>query len=96
MVLLVLVAPVGMTVTVLIMERLEAALVRGAPRLEAWEPGSAADGRAARDSNGYVFLTHEAPTSINPRLWRQSLLAALQGLFGVVEGIDQVRGRTCR
>ena len=42
--------------------------------------------------DSYAFLTGEAPTSVNPSLWRQSRLVAKQGLFEVVEGIYQVRG----
>jgi alkyl sulfatase BDS1-like metallo-beta-lactamase superfamily hydrolase len=59
-----------------------------------WEPGvvSAADGRTVWDSSSYAFLTGEAPTSVNPSLWRQSTLVSKQGLFEVVEGIYQVRG----
>ena len=58
------------------------------------EPGvvRAADGRVVWESDSYAFLTGEAPTSVNPSLWRQSTLVAKQGLFEVVEGIYQVRG----
>ena len=52
----------------------------------------AADGRVVWDNDSYAFLTGEAPTSVNPSLWRQSQLVAKQGLFEVVEGIYQVRG----
>jgi alkyl sulfatase BDS1-like metallo-beta-lactamase superfamily hydrolase len=51
-----------------------------------------ADGRVVWESDSYAFLTGEAPTSVNPSLWRQSTLVAKQGLFEVVEGIYQVRG----
>ena len=44
------------------------------------------------DADSYAFLTGEAPTSVNPSLWRQSTLVAKQGLYEVVEGIYQVRG----
>lgn len=40
----------------------------------------------------YGFLSGDAPTSVHPSLWRQSTLAAKQGLYEVVEGIYQVRG----
>lgn len=50
------------------------------------------DGQAVYDAHSYAFLTGEAPTSVNPSLWRQSVLAAKHGLFEVVEGIYQVRG----
>lgn len=53
---------------------------------------TAADGRVAWDNDVYDFLAGEAPTSVHPSLWRQSTLAAKQGLYEVVEGIYQVRG----
>jgi alkyl sulfatase BDS1-like metallo-beta-lactamase superfamily hydrolase len=52
----------------------------------------AADGRVVWDNDVYAFLSGEAPTSVHPSLWRQSTLAAKQGLYEVVEGIYQVRG----
>lgn len=52
----------------------------------------AADGRVVWDNDVYSFLTGDAPTSVHPSLWRQSTLAAKQGLYEVVEGIYQVRG----
>jgi linear primary-alkylsulfatase len=52
----------------------------------------AEDGRVVWDNDSYSFLTGDAPDSVNPSLWRQSALAALQGLFEVTEGIYQVRG----
>ncbi|MGC2655190.1 MAG: alkyl sulfatase dimerization domain-containing protein [Mycobacterium sp.] len=52
----------------------------------------AADGRVVWDNDAYAFLTGEAPTSVHPSLWRQSTLAAKQGLYEVVPGIYQVRG----
>ena len=62
--------------------------------LGAREPGvvQAADGRVVWESDSYAFLAGEAPTSVNPSLWRQSTLVAKQGLYEVVEGIYQVRG----
>lgn len=53
---------------------------------------TAADGRVVWDNDSYDFLEGEAPTSVHPSLWRQSQLAAKQGLYEVVEGIYQVRG----
>jgi alkyl sulfatase BDS1-like metallo-beta-lactamase superfamily hydrolase len=52
----------------------------------------AADGRVVWDNDVYSFLTAEAPTSVHPSLWRQSILNAKQGLYEIVEGIYQVRG----
>ncbi|MCX6483647.1 MAG: MBL fold metallo-hydrolase [Mycobacterium sp.] len=52
----------------------------------------AADGRVVWDNDSYGFLRDDAPPSVHPSLWRQSQLAAKQGLYEVVEGIYQVRG----
>jgi alkyl sulfatase BDS1-like metallo-beta-lactamase superfamily hydrolase len=52
----------------------------------------ASDGRVVWDNDVYDFLTGDAPASVHPSLWRQSKLAAKQGLYEVVEGIYQVRG----
>ncbi|MCW2514603.1 MAG: alkyl sulfatase-like hydrolase [Mycobacterium sp.] len=52
----------------------------------------AADGRVVWDNDVYGFLRGDAPTSVHPSLWRQSTLAAKQGLYEVVEGVYQVRG----
>lgn len=52
----------------------------------------AADGRVVWDNDAYSFLDGPAPTSVHPSLWRQSILAAKQGLYEVVPGIYQVRG----
>ncbi|MGV0624888.1 alkyl/aryl-sulfatase [Mycolicibacter minnesotensis] len=53
---------------------------------------TAADGRVVWDNDSYDFLAGDAPTSVHPALWRQSQLAAKQGLYEVVPGIYQVRG----
>ena len=52
----------------------------------------AADGRVVWDNDSYAFLSGQAPASVHPSLWRQSQLAAKQGLYEVVEGVYQVRG----
>jgi len=52
----------------------------------------AADGAPVWDNDSYDFLAGPAPASVNPSLWRQSTLTAMQGLFEVVPGIYQVRG----
>jgi alkyl sulfatase BDS1-like metallo-beta-lactamase superfamily hydrolase len=52
----------------------------------------AADGRVVWDNDVYAFLDGPAPASVHPSLWRQSTLAAKQGLYEVVPGIYQVRG----
>ncbi|WP_430647118.1 alkyl/aryl-sulfatase [Agromyces sp. GXS1127] len=51
-----------------------------------------ADGDVVWDANEFAFITGDAPDTVNPSLWRQSTLAAKQGLYEVVEGIYQVRG----
>ncbi len=58
------------------------------------EPGvvHAADGRVVWDNDTYSFLAGDAPATVNPSLWRQSQLNAIQGLFEVVPRIYQVRG----
>ncbi len=53
---------------------------------------TAADGRVVWDNDAYAFLIGDAPPTVHPSLWRQSTLAAKQGLYEVVEGIYQVRG----
>lgn len=62
--------------------------------IAALEPGvvRAADGRVVWDNDSYAFLAGDAPDTVNPSLWRQSQLNAIQGLFEVVPGIYQVRG----
>ena len=52
----------------------------------------AADGRVVWDNSTYAFLEGDAPDTVNPSLWRQSQLVAMDGLFEVVPGIYQVRG----
>ncbi|MGE2716042.1 alkyl/aryl-sulfatase [Mycolicibacterium litorale] len=52
----------------------------------------AADGRVVWDNDAYAFLDGDAPATVHPSLWRQSRLAAKQGLYEVVEGVYQVRG----
>lgn len=50
------------------------------------------DGTVLWDNDTYGFLEGDAPETVNPSLWRQSKLAAIDGLFEVVPGIYQVRG----
>jgi alkyl sulfatase BDS1-like metallo-beta-lactamase superfamily hydrolase len=52
----------------------------------------ASDGRVVWDNASYGFLEGSAPASVDPSLWRQSQLVAMDGLFEVVPGIYQVRG----
>ncbi len=55
---------------------------------------TSANGRPAWDLGAYPFLRDEAaPSSVNPSLWRQSRLLALNhGLFKVTDGVYQIRG----
>lgn len=56
------------------------------------EPVLAEDGTVLWDNSTYDFLSGACPDTVNPSLWRQSQLAAIDGLFEVVPGIYQVRG----
>jgi alkyl sulfatase BDS1-like metallo-beta-lactamase superfamily hydrolase len=40
----------------------------------------------------YGFLKGDAPDTVNPSLWRQAQLDAINGLFKVTDGVYQVRG----
>jgi len=53
---------------------------------------TADDGHVVWDVHRYDFLAGECPPTANPSLWRQAQLAAVGGLFEVVEGVYQVRG----
>lgn len=51
--------------------------------------------RIAWDTGRYAFLgdeAGEAPSSVNPSLWRMQQLNAITGLFKVTEGVYQIRG----
>jgi alkyl sulfatase BDS1-like metallo-beta-lactamase superfamily hydrolase len=59
------------------------------------EPGqiTGADGRTVYDADVYASVTQgDCPATVNPSLWRQSQLTAVQGLFEVTAGIYQLRG----
>jgi alkyl sulfatase BDS1-like metallo-beta-lactamase superfamily hydrolase len=50
-------------------------------------------GKPAWDNNQYDFLKNEqAPPTVNPSLWRQARLNAINGLFKVSDRVYQVRG----
>ncbi|MER8233441.1 alkyl sulfatase dimerization domain-containing protein [Streptomyces sp. NPDC094049] len=51
-----------------------------------------AAGRTVWDGDAYGFLAEDCPDTAHPSLWRQSRLAAKQGLYEVTDGIYQVRG----
>jgi alkyl sulfatase BDS1-like metallo-beta-lactamase superfamily hydrolase len=50
------------------------------------------EGREVWNLERFAFQTGEAPTSVNPSLWRQAQLNGIHGLFEVTPGIHQVRG----
>jgi len=55
--------------------------------------GPAAGGPPAWNMAAYGFLDKpEAPATVNPSLWRQAQLNAIQGLFQVADGMYQLRG----
>lgn len=43
------------------------------------------------NTNEYGFIKGEAPTTVNPSLWRQAQLNNINGLFKVTDGVYQVR-----
>lgn len=50
-------------------------------------------GKPAWDTKPYAFLQKdEVPATVNPSLWRQAQLDAVNGLFKVTERVYQVRG----
>ncbi|MGB8331631.1 MAG: alkyl sulfatase dimerization domain-containing protein [Polyangiales bacterium] len=51
-----------------------------------------ADGDAIWDMPSYRFVDGEAPSSVNPSLWRQAKLNNIHGLFEVTKGVHQLRG----
>ena len=51
-----------------------------------------AQGEFIWNQPGYEFMQGDAPTSVNPSLWRQGKLNNIHGLFKVTEGIYQLRG----
>jgi alkyl sulfatase BDS1-like metallo-beta-lactamase superfamily hydrolase len=52
-----------------------------------------AQGRVVWSLEPYGFLSDEnAPSTVNPSLWRQSRLNMQHGLFEVLPGVYQVRG----
>ena len=44
------------------------------------------------EHEAYVFLSGDAPPTVNPSLWRQAQLNAIHGLFKVTDRLYQVRG----
>jgi alkyl sulfatase BDS1-like metallo-beta-lactamase superfamily hydrolase len=62
--------------------------------LGTWDEPSIKDaqGRVVWDFQAWSFLKGEAPSEVNPSLWRMAKLNALHGLFKVSDAIYQVRG----
>ncbi|HEU5296543.1 MAG TPA: alkyl sulfatase dimerization domain-containing protein [Burkholderiaceae bacterium] len=52
----------------------------------------AAGGRPGATATSFAFLAADAPSTVNPSLWRQAQLNNIHGLFKVVDGLYQVRG----
>jgi len=50
------------------------------------------DGSVSYDMSQFQFLEGEAPNTVNPSLWRQSQLNAMDGLYQVSDRIYQIRG----
>jgi alkyl sulfatase BDS1-like metallo-beta-lactamase superfamily hydrolase len=50
------------------------------------------NGWVSWDAESYDFMTGEAPTTVNPSLWRQAKLNNVMGLFEVTQGVYQLRG----
>ncbi|HSN83926.1 MAG TPA: alkyl sulfatase dimerization domain-containing protein [Polyangiales bacterium] len=51
-----------------------------------------AQGEVIWDMTSYGFIEGDAPSSVNPSLWRQERLHDIHGLFEVTEGVYQLRG----
>jgi len=51
-----------------------------------------ADGAVLVDFDAFSFIQGDAPSTVNPSLWRQARLNANTGLFKVTDGIHQLRG----
>ena len=49
-------------------------------------------GNTVWDANQYAFIQGDAPTTVNPSLWRQEKLNNNAGLFKVTDGVWQIRG----
>jgi alkyl sulfatase BDS1-like metallo-beta-lactamase superfamily hydrolase len=52
----------------------------------------AGDGSLVWNPSANAFIDGEAPSSVNPSLWRQARLNNMHGLFRVTEGVYQLRG----
>lgn len=44
------------------------------------------------DTARWDFIAGDAPTTVNPSLWRQAVLNGIHGLFEIRDGVYQVRG----
>ncbi|CAG9980938.1 unnamed protein product [Clonostachys byssicola] len=51
-----------------------------------------AKGHVVWDNDAYDFVKEECPNTVNPKLWRQAQLTAIQGLYEVSPAVYQVRG----
>ena len=48
------------------------------------------------DMTAYRFIDDEAPSSVNPSLWRQAKLNNIHGLFEVTRSEERRVGKECR
>ncbi|VUC22906.1 unnamed protein product [Clonostachys rosea] len=49
-------------------------------------------GHVVWDNDAYDFVKEQCPNTVNPKLWRQAQLTAIQGLYEVSPAVYQVRG----
>lgn len=69
-------------------EQASRGLVAAAPSV----PVKDDQGQVVWDPSEYDFIQGDAPSTVNPSLWRQSRLNMNRGLYRVTEGIHQLRG----
>ena len=50
------------------------------------------DEKEVWNQGDFAFLDGDAPSTVNPSLWRQAQLNAIHGLFEVTDGLYQIRG----
>ena len=51
-----------------------------------------ADDKTVWNTKRYAFVKGDAPSTVNPSLWREQKLHTSQGMFKVTDGIYQIRG----
>jgi len=73
-------------------EQAKRGLIASEPNLRIKGPVNTGAGDYAWNQAAYEFVKGDAPTSVNPSLWRQAKLNSIHGLFKVTEGVYQLRG----